>query len=160
MTPRIERAIDVFLDAINNGTLAAKTCVACAVGNLVAHGYGAKIEVKNERFYCEAPNTAWVDVFCTRFGRQLYYPQYLKYDNVKENIAVTEFTLEELMKIEYTFEQNTKIHNLQYDLHSKEKVRADQIRGLEAVVKVILEFDNCKDSVKEVFTSKAELIPC
>ena len=38
MTPRIQKAIDIFLDAINQGTLAKGSCAACAVGNLVAHG--------------------------------------------------------------------------------------------------------------------------
>ena len=43
MTPRIQEAIDVFLDAINNGTLAKGTCTACAVGNLAAHYTNGKI---------------------------------------------------------------------------------------------------------------------
>lgn len=43
MTPRIEKAIDIFLDALNKGTLVSKSCSACAVGNLVAHEYGTEI---------------------------------------------------------------------------------------------------------------------
>lgn len=43
MTPRIEKAIDIFLDAINEKTLVSRSCSACAVGNLVAHGYRSAI---------------------------------------------------------------------------------------------------------------------
>lgn len=39
MTQRVQKAIDIFLDAINNGTLAKGSCTRCAVGNLVRAGY-------------------------------------------------------------------------------------------------------------------------
>ena len=49
MTERISKAIDIFLDAVNNGTLAKGTCIACAVGNLVAHGMGGEIKFNPPR---------------------------------------------------------------------------------------------------------------
>jgi hypothetical protein len=74
-------------------------------------------------------------------------------------ISYTDFTEEELSQIEYTFEKNTSIHADDYYFHTKEEIRQDQIKGLEAVVRVMLKFDKCQDEVQEVFTSKAELIP-
>ena len=157
MTGRIERAIDVFLDAINKGTLAKGSCTACAVGNLVAHGLGAKIQPRS--FHCNMDNTHWSDFFwSTSVGpvvtfRKMYDP------NVIENIEATEFNWKELSRIEHAFESNAKIHADDYQRYSKEKIRADQIKGLEAVIKVMLEFDDQKLDVKEIFTKKADLIP-
>jgi hypothetical protein len=62
------------------------------------------------------------------------------------------------MKIENAFETNTKINCYLYSEYSKEQIRKDQIKGLEAAVKVMLKFDDQQDDVKEVFTRKAELI--
>lgn len=58
-----------------------------------------------------------------------------------------------------TFETNTRISYHKYDYYTSEEIRADQIKGLEAVVQVMLDFDDCKELVQEIFTSKAELIP-
>lgn len=165
MTPRIQKAIDIFLDAINQGTLAKGSCAACAVGNLVANGIGGKIYKKNNdfdlRFYfdCDKENSYWGRLFYTADGRQRFNEESIFYEKAIENIKATDFTLKELMKIEYAFETNTCIDFNIYNNYSKEEIRKDQIKGLEAVVKVMLEFDEQRDDVKEVFTSKAELIP-
>jgi hypothetical protein len=77
---------------------------------------------------------------------------------VIKNIQSTKFTLQELMYIENAFETNTEINCYVYSDYSEEEIRKDQIRGLEAVIKVMLKFDEQSDDVKEVFTKKAELI--
>jgi len=38
---------------------------------------------------------------------------------------------------------------------SKEELRKDQVKALEAVVEVMMSFDDVKDAVEEVFTHKA-----
>jgi hypothetical protein len=156
MTQRIQEAIDIFLDAINNGTLAKGSCHACAVGNLVAAGQGGIIINYNE---CTTVNNAWGKLFSTNyFGHQSYYKSFEHDPMVIKNIQSTKFTLQELVVIENVFETNTKINCYLYSDYSNEEIRKDQIRGLEAVVKVMLKFDEQNDDVKEVFTKKAELI--
>jgi len=143
MSPRILRAIDVFLDAINNGTLAKGDCTMCAVGNLCGG------------------DDRWAGLFFTNSMGEQYIHQHSLYPakDGYEAIKKTEFSEKELAKIEYAFETNTKIPLKYYYFYSKEAIRADQINGLNAVVKVMMEFDDCKESVEEVFTKRAELIP-
>ncbi len=156
MEKRVEKAINIFLDALNEGTLAAGTCAACAVGNLVAAGIGIKAIIphkNNEQKYIVCENEHWaVDILKSSD---------VMFDSTKslKCIAATDFTIRELIKIERAFERNTNIIYLRYDYYTKEEVRKDQIKGLEAVVKVMLTFNNdTKTNVKEVFTNKAELI--
>ena len=173
MTKRIQNAIDIFLDAINEGTLAKGTCTACAVGNLVAHGMGSKVVNKDGLFETEpfVANSIWSDLFMTdSFGHQslgshksngldekIKQPEYKSLRDAMEKI---DFTVDELRQIEYVFETNTELTYDVYKHRTKEEVRADQIKGLEAVVKLMLTFDEQVDDVKEVFTTKAEAIPC
>lgn len=164
MTERVQKAIDIFLDAINKGTLAKGTCVACAVGNLVAYGKGGQI-FKNPlgNFECTIDNSYWGYLFSTSSGIQTKYQTMKHEQNILEDISATDFTLEELMKIEYAFETNTSLSFDRYHYYAPDYVRLDQIKGLAAVVKVMLSFDSTEpvenSEVYEVFTSKAELIP-
>ncbi len=155
MTQRISKAIDIFLDAVNNGTLAKGNCMACAVGNLVAHGLGCEITYDN-RFRCSGDNTSWSDAFYTHEYEQNVNDHAFDRERVVKNIEATDFNIEELMAIEYAFETNTKIHASEYHHHSPKAIRADQVRGLEAVVNVMMGFDDVKADVKEVFTNKLE----
>lgn len=162
MTPRVQRAINIFLDALNEGTLAKGTCTACAVGNLVSAGMGGKILPKQDPLYliCDKPNSNWGKAFSsTGTGKQIVNPNGFADPYVQDCIESTEFSAKELMIIENTFEKNTHITYQFYYDYSKEAVREDQINGLKAVVEAMMTFDNCKEPVQEVFTSKAELIP-
>ena len=160
MTNRIKNAIDIFLDAINKGTLAKGHCAACAVGNLVAAGIGGTITINYDYGVasCDKDNYSWHEYFVTCDGTQKINKRFEDLPSVVKNIKATEFTGKELMQIEYAFETNTDIPLADYQYCSPEAIRADQIKGLNAVVKVMLEFDDCSDSVAEVFTNKAELI--
>lgn len=156
MTLRIQKAIDIFLDAINNGTLASGTCTACACGNLVAHAIGYKIEVPKTlvRYHSEPyPNAHWLQAINphTIFNQDL--------ELGRQQISATGFTVSEFKKIESAFEQATQIAFYNYRFHTPEEIRQDQINGLKAVVEVMMSFENCEDSVDEVFTQKAKLIP-
>ena len=157
MTQRTQEAIDVFLDALNEGTLAKGSCGACAVGNLAAFGMNVKI-TKNKYgdFSSKKVNgintTDWASAFCTSFDGQEINESYFDLPIFK----YFKFTPMELAKIEHAFETNTKINHSKYIKDTKEEIRADQIKGLEAVVKVMLELDkNIEETYQEVFTSKA-----
>jgi hypothetical protein len=161
MTERITKAIDIFLDAVNKGTLAKGTCVACAVGNLVAHGMGGEIKFNPERdwenmFQSNVNNAEWKYAFCTREGAQSRNVWYNYAIGVKMNISATDFNIDELAQIEFAFETNTKIDIQEYKEVTPEEIRADQIKGLEAVINVMMTFDDVKADVKEVFTNKLE----
>ena len=152
METRIQKAIDIFLDAINNNTLAKGTCVACAVGNLVSHELNIKPEIKGT-FDEDGKlhlNSQWGTIV-------LGMNRGNKEEGLKQ-CNLTDFNISELNEIEKAFETNTKIKWSDYDSFSKEEIRADQIKGLEAVVKTMLNFNNSKENVKEIFTNKAELI--
>lgn len=164
MTTRVQNAIDVFLDALNEGTLAKGTCVACAVGNLVAAGLGAKIFKERGFFRCDTDNYSWSDIFATTWGGQNKRFGLLESNNpdiikIKKMMETTGFTPQELAKIEFAFETNCSIPHNRYFQHSKKEIRQDQIKGLKAVVEVMMTFDDIKEDVNEVFTKKAELIP-
>jgi len=173
MTQRIIKAIDIFLDAINEGTLAKGNCSACAVGNLVAHGLGGKVSIVNTGVGRYAKfshpsdicldNSDWSTAFCTDGGYQVKLAHLFNEPLVRRNIEATDFTLEELMQIEFAFETNTEIRLKEYFFHSLQDIRADQIKGLEAVVKVMLSFEDKELAtdvlVQEIFTNKANLIP-
>jgi hypothetical protein len=153
MTPRISNAIDIFLDALTNNTLHKGSCYKCAVGNLVREGMlkdpnsqitdlgkGVKIE--------DIDNADWNKLFVTTpYGREIRAGNEKEIQKALKCISYTDFTEEELSRIEYAFETNADNFS-----------RQGMIRGLNAVVKVMLEFDEQKDEVKEVFTNKAELI--
>jgi len=164
MTRRIDNAINVFIDALRKGTLASGSCVACAVGNLVAAGIGAEIRHSNDinGFKCSPDNEAWLFPILWEkeeedmWNRENNEHNYSKGDRLIER---TEFNLKELTKIENAFEKNAKIGYSSYFEYSKKEVRADQLKGLEAVVQVMLDFDDVKETVQEVFSSRAELIP-
>ena len=173
MTQRVMEAIDVFLDAINEGSLAKGSCVTCAVGNLVAHGLGGKVFIVNTGVGRYAKfshpsdiwleNGNWSNAFCTDGGYQVKAPHLFNQPLVRRNIEATDFTLEELMQIEFAFETNTEIKLREYFFRSPQDIRADQIKGLEAVVKVMLSFEDKELAtdvlVQEIFTDKANLIP-
>lgn len=158
MTQRIQKAIDIFLDALNNGTLVKGTCCACAVGNLVAHGLGGTIYNNEGDYIANVSNEDWMFAFVTSFDGQALHPERFKEPAVVKCVEATDFTLSELIEIEHAFETNAHIHYTDYHEYGAQQIRNDQIRGLEAVVKVMLEFDNAEEEVERVFTSKAELI--
>jgi len=177
MTQRVQKAIDVFLDSLNNNTLISGTCAACAVGNLVADAFGVKLitEVNEDNTitvsecdsYPEELNGASVTVWGRFFLTNSDDYQSKNFDGVGINTTYikamdiickkTGFTVEELAAIEYAFETNCKSESAMSCWTNAEK-QVEYIKGLTAVVKVMMEFDNVKEEVEEVFTKKAEAI--
>ena len=165
MTERVQKAIDIFLDSLNDGTLVSGNCAACAVGNLVAANCGVKlyskvdscgdvfITLENEDVFLPeigkpARLTSWVNLFCTRDQEQRRVNiKNFSSDYQEELLAIvnqTGFTINELAEIEYTFETVARHQGV--------------IHALEAVVQVMLNFDDNVENVKEIFTNKAEAI--
>lgn len=156
---RIERAIDVLLDAVNNRTLAKGTCRACAVGNLVASAKGGLVEktinyYPSEKrmildFQCDVENDSWKYYFCTSsLGQEVHF------NFGKETNFETEFTIRELAKIEKAFENNTKILYINYYKHPDSEILADQIKGLTAVIEVMKTFEPNQIDIKSQFLDK------
>lgn len=179
MSPRTQKAIDIFLDALNEGTLTKGDCAACAVGTLCRTGMlekypsdqlkevDGKLMVKGKDILLPSyfnnilllGNQAWRTLFFTAdSGQSVNFFGLSDEDlnKVREFILpLTDFTEEELRQIEYTFESTTglKSQNPQYNS------RESQIASLAAVVNLMLSWDEAPEKVEEVFTSKAELIP-
>ena len=135
---RITRAVDIFLDALNNGSLKFMECSHCAVGSLVANGLNIQ---------CGIESSLWMQSWS-------YFKQTLTKELSPIQIKCiesTEFSQYELMRIERAF-------MLVYEDEDHNNTIKSQIKGLEAVVKVMLTFEDSKQDVKEIFTNKAELI--
>lgn len=159
MTPRIQKAIDIFLDALNKGELGKGNCRMCAVGNLVK---AANVpESKDNINRTTEIHARWSPLFYTiEHGRQEVYTGYgEEIMEAKRVISYTDFTEDELAKIENVFERNTKIHYIVYPFCRPQSIRRDQIAGLKAVVSTMLSFENQEDDVQEVFVKRAEEIP-
>jgi hypothetical protein len=159
MTERVKKAIDIFLDAINQGNLAKGECTACAVGNLVAHGMGcSNLDEDNKTMLGVG---SWGFAFITdENNNQHVYPTVFQNSDIVKCVEATHFTIQELIQIEYAFETSTSIYIDEYIHHSKEEIRVDQIKGLAAVIKVMLGFEeDMTTKVEKVFTEKAMTIP-
>jgi len=161
MTKRIQNAIDILLDAINTGTLGKGNCTMCAVGNLVRASFEGKDNIMIDGFHINVGS--WGDLFNTNeyCGRyiQIGIPPLLiieieEVEAIVKSFELTNFSKEELMAIEFAFETNTKIRSNQYKNHNDYFIKCDQIKGLEAVVKVMLDFEEQEDNIQEVFTSR------
>jgi hypothetical protein len=159
MTERVQKAIDIFLDSLNSNTLIGGSCTTCAVGNLVAAACGIKlykeygyVTADNSEFmtpYGPVNFTAWNHLFFTgKFGQTRNHLSSYSLEHqlqMQALVDTTGFTIDELAEIEYTFETVARHQGV--------------IHALEAVVKVMMKFDEVDSSViKEVFTDKAEAI--
>lgn len=108
-------------------------------------------------------NSFWSVLFMTSGNYQVLkykkYPELLNKLTTKEKeiIKNTEFSIDELARIEYTFETNTHISFFNYIDHSKEEIKQDQLKGLTAVVNLLLEMDkDIETDIEEVFVSKVK----
>lgn len=152
MTPRFEKAYNALYNAFMNDTLAKGTCKACAVGNIVANAMGASVTSK---YNCEVYNTFWSNIFYTPTNTREQIIR--RNDSCEKDLEVlTEYSWEEMAKVEYAFERATKIHYTYYNSHTPQKIMEDQFNGLMAVMDVLIELDEVKEgnSYKETFKNK------
>jgi hypothetical protein len=139
---RFNKALKTLVQAFFNDTLAKGNCTQCAVGNMC----GGRSD--------------WSLVFITpSHGTQRIYEDW--YDgNAKNVIDKTGYTWEELARIEFSFEKNTKINGREYDNFSKQEIMEDQYRGLMAVVEVLCEIEGLDCTpYKEAFAYNSDLQP-
>jgi len=159
ITPRVSKAIDIFLDALNEGTLKAGRCSTCAVGNLVRAGM--LLEGKDiAGGYCKdtvavtvdgrnVSNRDWRWLFLTSYfsigTRILTEPVQSNGQNSTDEeirrgriaISFTDFTEEELSKIENVFEVSISRDN------------KTEVQALAAVVDLMLTFDDITSTSSE-----------
>ncbi len=158
MTPRFEKAYNALYNAFMNSTLAKGTCKACAVGNIVANAMGVSVTSKYD---CEVDNTFWNGIFyTTTAGEQIIRRNGINTDCEKRLKELTEYSWEEMAKVEYAFERSAKIHYCHYGLHTPQEIMEDQFNGLMAVMDVLIELDEVKEgnSYKETFKNKFQTV--
>lgn len=163
MTPRFEKAYNALYNAFMNDTLAKGTCIACAVGNIVADAMGAKVYKQKElgtiAFRCSNDNFWWGEMFFT-IDSELRITKIKEGNNVKKYrrkiLNLTGYTWREVAKIENAFEKNTEIPFDKYNHYLSKKVMEDQFKGLMAVMDVLIELDEVKegDKYKNNFRNK------
>ncbi len=156
---RFNRAINALVTAFFNETLAKGTCAACAVGNIVAHAYGQKInDINKATVDCDGiSNQAWKRLFMTNSSnKQSLYPFGTDDKFIEEALSLiskTDYNMFELAKVEYAFEINTNMWFNTYKCYTKEQIMEDQYKGLMAVVDVLCELDGIEEPniYKELF---------
>jgi len=182
MTQRVSKAIDAFLDALNENRLDIASTCGCAVGTLLREGmlekHAEKYTICHDELYLKecspslpVNNSIWIKCFITATKTPISTPEenevIVRDGDVKSQTKFTgaeamkikaqilplvDFSEEELMQIEWAFETANGPDTYIY-------TREARIKALEAAVAVMLTFDeDTTTDVKEVFTSKAELI--
>lgn len=158
MATRFNNAINALVQAFFNDTLAKDSCAACAVGNMVAYGFGKKLNPCNlnetVRSKDGVDNRAWIKAFYTANGQQKFFREAFVDSGVLTCARATGYSVRELAKVEYAFETNTRIVAIDYGLHTKSEIMQDQYNGLMAVVEVLCELEGIEDPAeyKELFT--------
>lgn len=164
MTERFRKAYDSLVRAYFEGTLAKGTCVACAVGNIIADATGGTIIMQDANDpYCTTKNDFWNVLFASENGRQFTHDVEdgkitHNYTNINvlipgisvENITksqkrlfeLTGYSAKEMAQIEWAFEENTKLNWYMYPIYQEEVVLEDQYNGLSAVVDVMMDLDH------------------
>jgi hypothetical protein len=164
MTKRFEKAYNALYSAFMNDTLAKGSCVACAVGNIVADAMGGKVSYNSDIYdwQCDLENAWWSDMFVTCDTEQRiikikenFEVKYLR----KEIYTLTGYKWHELAKVEKAFEKNTEICCWNYRSYTEKEILEDQFNGLMAVMDVLIELDEVKEGekYKDAFKSKLEI---
>lgn len=152
---RFNNAINALVKGYFNDTLGKGSCVACAVGNIVAYCNNLTIIKKKCTTFLSGLEYTNLKVN-TDFEMDNWYSllsQYRIGGSTNTIVEKTGYTLNEISKIECAFEEATKISFVNYDDYSKETVSEDQFNGLMAVVEVLCKLDNIVEvqEIKEMF---------
>jgi len=128
---RFENAAVKLYNAFNNGTLDQNKCTACAVGNLLGHGFWSGSSNTHAELI---GGVSKVETFTRNLIRMH------KDHSIKELVENTsEYTIEELSKIEQTFLDSFVGLNFK-----EEKSKDNQYNALMAVLEYLAELDNIK----------------
>lgn len=163
MTQRFEKAYNALLKAFMDDTLAKGSCSACAVGNIVADAMGAKVYKHSSgvEYSCDVCNSWWSTMFMTTSSGQSIttIKQNPKVADYRKRIKeLTGYTWRQLAKVEFAFEQNTKIGHMRYCEYSEKEIMEDQFNGLMAVMDVLIKLDDVKEGEKYKNNFKNKLV--
>lgn len=128
---RFENAAVKLYNAFNSGELDQNRCTACAVGNLLGHGFWTGSSNTNTK------NSLGVSIV-KAYSRELIrmHRDYI----IKELVENTsDYTIEELSKIEQTFLDSFVGVN-----YKEEKSKDNQYNALMNVLEYLAELDNIK----------------
>jgi len=141
-TNRFQNAVNKLIKSFFNETLTKGKCTRCAVGNICGSWEWSVL-------FETDPNTNEQDT--SGLNRSKFMPE--QFETALKQIYDTNYTPEELAKVEYVFETNTKIAYLDYEYNqcTHEEFIQDQFNGLCAVIDVLCEFEG---QDPEVYKSK------
>lgn len=133
---RFDEAIKALVKGFFKGTLAKGNCMACAVGNIVNHSIGQKIETSLLNTI-DAAGTFWYDALVPDISSDE------EISNGEKEIQTTGYSVDEIRRIERTFEYHTEIDYDDYPTNYKKDpaIIKDQYNGLMAVVEVLCELE-------------------
>lgn len=173
-TERFNNAITALIKGYQTNSLVKSNACACAVGNMIAYNKGYQIlkelddtdgtildfSWSDKKIYPEFENEilpSWSKVFCTNNGEQT--SNVILYRKIaKDEIDSTGYSLIELMKLEFAFEQHTKISISNLENYTIEEFDKDQFNGLMAVVDVLCEIEEIdefnKNQIKSLFVKE------
>jgi hypothetical protein len=161
------QTVDILVKAFFQGTLLAGKCSACAVGNLVAHYKGTKPNSNSYDRFEDCSHPQWQSVFLG--GRTRLSYQMLMEDTEQipwridvripeglEQIKSTGYTIDELMRIEFAFETETKRR-----FESGRELSSDErhFAGLMGVLDVLCDIHKVDETDKESARSLFEAHP-
>lgn len=134
MTTRFKNAVDSLVNAFFKDELTKGSCSNCALGCIIAHSF----QMNN---IADVPVNFWKEAFITSENIQIVNSKYFDHEFQLKMVESTQYSIEEMMRIEYAFESNTQISwNLMANKSSNEILR-DRFNGLIAVVNILCEID-------------------
>lgn len=147
MTTRFKNAVDSLVSAFFKDELTKGSCSNCALGCIIAHSF----QLNN---IVDVPVNFWKEAFITSENIQIVNSKYFDHLFLLKMVESTQYSIDEMMRIEYAFETNTLIN---WDLlaqKSNDEILQDLFNGLMAVVEVLCEIDRIEmdTAFKQMFS--------
>ncbi|MDQ6481615.1 hypothetical protein [Dyadobacter sp. LHD-138] len=147
MTTRFKNAVDSLVSDFFKDELTKGSCSKCALGRIVAHSF-------NQNNITDVPVDFWKEAFVTSERIQTVNIKYFDHEFLLKTVESTQYSIEEMMRIEYAFESNTQIS---WDLmanKSSNEILKDRYNGLMAVVEILCEIDGIENATdfKQMFS--------
>lgn len=131
--------VDILVQAFFNETLAAGSCSACAIGNILAESNDTEVVRSDDGGFGWAADkdAAWVS--SRAIGQVDVHPE-----------LDAPYSTEELTRIEAAFERAVQLDHLEYAQYPDSAVVEDQFRGLMAVVDVLEDIHDVEEETEDV----------
>jgi hypothetical protein len=141
MTERFEKAVDKLAKAYFNDQLKSGDCKKCAVGNMIGGGeWSYMFERGSVR--PEFKDLSDLPQIAKDYSRGWLYEEQIEED--VEKVLSTGYTLKELAKVEYTFEDThyRLLHDMTFaHLTHQEELDAIRFQALMEVVDLLISFE-------------------